>query len=127
MLEQPQARRAVQAFFGQYLDLNRLREVERDPVSYPGFTGTMPASMRKELDELFAHRDFLKGEGDRFHKEFVAGKQKADEVHTKITELMKEVNEARDKLKIAREERANRKSLRIWRRDVGTFAHFVSL
>ena len=37
--------------------------------------------MRKELDELFAHRDFLKGEGDRFHKEFVAGKQKADEVH----------------------------------------------
>ena len=34
-----------------------------------------------------------------------AGKQKADEVHTKITELMKEVNEARNKLKIAREER----------------------
>ena len=26
--------------------------------------------MSKELDELFAHRDFLKGEGDRFHKEF---------------------------------------------------------
>ncbi len=61
--------------------------------------------MRKGLDELFAHRDFLKGEGDRFHKEFVACKEKADEVHAKITELMKEVNEARDKLKIAREER----------------------
>jgi uncharacterized coiled-coil DUF342 family protein len=61
--------------------------------------------MSKELDELFAHRDFLKGEGDRHHKEFVACKQKADEVHSKITEMMKEVNEARDKLKIAREER----------------------
>jgi len=61
--------------------------------------------MSKELDELFSHRDFLKGEGDRFHKEFVACKEKADEVHAKITEMMKEVNEARDKLKMAREER----------------------
>ena len=61
--------------------------------------------MRKEMDELFSHRDFLKGEGDRFHKEFVACKTKADEVHSKITELMKEVNEAKDKLKMAREER----------------------
>tara|TARA_B100000405_G_C16706123_1_gene417875 strand:- start:1010 stop:2074 length:1065 start_codon:yes stop_codon:yes gene_type:complete len=61
--------------------------------------------MSKELDELFAHRDFLKGEGDRFHKEFLACREKADEVHAKITEMMKEVNEARDKLKIAREER----------------------
>ena len=61
--------------------------------------------MSKELDELFAHRDFLKGEGDRFHKEFLACREKADEVHSKISELMKEVNEARDKLKIAREER----------------------
>ena len=61
--------------------------------------------MSKELDELFAHRDFLKGEGDRFHKEFLACREKADDVHSKISELMKEVNEARDKLKIAREER----------------------
>ena len=61
--------------------------------------------MSKELDELFSHRDFLKGEGDRFHKEFVACKERADEVHAKITEMMKEVNEARDKLKMAREER----------------------
>jgi len=61
--------------------------------------------MSKELDELFEHRNFLKGEGDRFHKEFVACKEKANEVHERIVELMKEVNEARDKLKIAREER----------------------
>ncbi len=61
--------------------------------------------MSKELDELFEHRNFLKGEGDRFHKEFVACKEKANEVHERIVELMKEVNEAKDKLKIAREER----------------------
>ena len=65
----------------------------------------MAKSMSKELDDLFAHRDFLKGEGDRFHNEFVACKEKANDVHAKILELMKEVNEARDKLKIAREER----------------------
>ena len=41
----------------------------------------------------------------RFHKEFLACREKADDVHAKISELMKEVNEARDKLKIAREER----------------------
>jgi len=59
----------------------------------------------KDLDELFAHRDFLKSEGDRFHNEFVAGKEKADEVHQKIVKMMDEVNEARDKLKMARVER----------------------
>ena len=61
--------------------------------------------MNKEIDELFTHRDFLKGEQQRFHNEFSACKEKADEVHQKILELMKEVNETRDKLKIAREER----------------------
>jgi len=61
--------------------------------------------MSKELDELFEHRNFLKGEGDRFHNEFVACKEKANDVHSKIVELMNEVNEVRDKLKIAREER----------------------
>ena len=59
----------------------------------------------KDLDELFAHRDFLKSEGDRFHNEFIAGKEKADEIHQKIVKMMDEVNEARDKLKMARVER----------------------
>lgn len=58
-----------------------------------------------ELEELFAHRDFLKSEGDRFHKEFVECKERADAVHSRISELMKEVNDTRDKLKMAREER----------------------
>jgi uncharacterized coiled-coil DUF342 family protein len=62
-------------------------------------------AMSKDIDELFAHRDFLKGEGDRFHNEFVACKERADAVHEKITEMMKAVNETRDKLKMAHAER----------------------
>ena len=59
----------------------------------------------EELDELFSHRDFLKSEGDRFHNEYVAAKEKANEIHAKIVEMMDQVNEVRDKLKLAREER----------------------
>ncbi|MBD43431.1 MAG: hypothetical protein CMB09_04990 [Euryarchaeota archaeon] len=58
-----------------------------------------------EVDEAFAHRDFLKSEGDRFHTEFVELKEKANEVHAKIEELMVDVNKARDELKSVREER----------------------
>jgi phosphoserine phosphatase len=58
-----------------------------------------------EVDEVFAHRDFLKSEGDRFHLEFVENKEKANEVHSKIDELMVDVNKARDELNLAREER----------------------
>jgi len=58
-----------------------------------------------EVDEAFAHRDFLKSEGDRFHEEFVDLKKKADEIHSKIDELMVDVNKARDELKSVREER----------------------
>ena len=58
-----------------------------------------------EVDEAFAHRDFLKSEGDRFHLEFVELKEKANEVHAKIDELMVDVNKARDELKSVREER----------------------
>jgi hypothetical protein len=50
LLAAPKARKAVQDFFAQYLDLNRLNEVDRDPADYPGFTETMPQSMRKELE-----------------------------------------------------------------------------
>ena len=58
-----------------------------------------------EVDEAFAHRDFLKSEGDRFHTEFVELKEKANDVHAKIDELMVDVNKARDELKSVREER----------------------
>lgn len=58
-----------------------------------------------EVDEAFAHRDFLKAEGDRFHEEFVDLKKKADDTHGKINEMMVDVNKARDELKSVREER----------------------
>ena len=58
-----------------------------------------------EVDEVFAHRDFLKSEGDRFHLEFVELKEKANDIHSKIDEMMVDVNKARDELNLAREER----------------------
>ena len=62
-------------------------------------------AMSKEVDEEFAHRDFLKAEGDRFHEEFVELRKKSDQTHEKITEMMVNVNEVRDKLNMARDER----------------------
>ena len=59
----------------------------------------------KELDEVFAHRDFLKAEGDRFHEEYLDFRKKADEMHEKTIELMKDVDRARDQLKLAKKER----------------------
>ena len=59
----------------------------------------------KEVDEAFAHRDFLKAEGDRHHNEYVALRSKADETHAKIDEMMTDVNKVRDELNMAREER----------------------
>ena len=61
--------------------------------------------MSEELSETFERRDFLKSEGDRFHNEFVAEKEKSDAVHQKVLDLMKQVTEVRDKLNAAREER----------------------
>ena len=59
----------------------------------------------KELDEVFAHRDFLKAEGDRFHEEYLDFRKKADEMHEKTVELMKDVDKARDQLHMAKKER----------------------
>ena len=59
----------------------------------------------KEVDEAFAHRDFLKAEGDRHHNEYVALRAKADDTHAKIDEMMADVNKVRDELNMAREER----------------------
>lgn len=62
MLEDPRARRAVQAFFAQYFDLGRLDHVgDRDPLRYPQFTSTLTASMRTEVellvDDVIFNRD----------------------------------------------------------------------
>lgn len=52
MLEDDRARVTIQSFFAQYLDLGRLDGVTRDPIAYPGFTLTMPDSMRTEVELL---------------------------------------------------------------------------
>lgn len=62
MLEDPRARRAVQAFFAQYFDLGRLDHVgDRDAERYPRFTPTLTASMRTEVkllvDDVVFNRD----------------------------------------------------------------------
>jgi uncharacterized coiled-coil DUF342 family protein len=58
-----------------------------------------------EVDEVFAHRDFLKSEGDRFHIEFLEFREKANEIHSKIDELMIDVNKAKGELNMAKAER----------------------
>ncbi|CAN0021385.1 unnamed protein product, partial [Laminaria digitata] len=49
MLDDPRARFATQDFFAQYLDLERLSHVDRDPTLYPGYTDTLPLSMEMEI------------------------------------------------------------------------------
>jgi hypothetical protein len=59
LLEDPRSRQAVAQFFAQYFDLGRLHGVSRDPARYPGFTPSLPASMRTEIELLvddFVHR-----------------------------------------------------------------------
>ena len=58
-----------------------------------------------DLDEMFSHREFLKAEGDRYHQAFLGEKEKANEIHAKTVELMKQVTEVKGLLKAEREER----------------------
>ena len=59
----------------------------------------------EEIKPLFEERDFLRAEGDRLHNVFVEAKTAADEVHTEMKVLLDQVNEIRDSIKAAREER----------------------
>ncbi|MEO1267852.1 MAG: DUF1592 domain-containing protein, partial [Myxococcota bacterium] len=57
----PRARRALQDFFAQYLDLGRLAKVERSPERYPGFSPALLAAMETEVrllvDDIVYRRD----------------------------------------------------------------------
>jgi hypothetical protein len=55
LLSDERARAAIQRYFSQYLDLGRLDGIARDPASYPLFTATMNASMRREVELLVDH------------------------------------------------------------------------
>ncbi|MBG17074.1 MAG: hypothetical protein CMB77_01790 [Euryarchaeota archaeon] len=60
--------------------------------------------LNEELDGLFDQRNFLKAEGDRHHAGFVAQREKATEVHERVTALLDEVNDVRAEMKKARDE-----------------------
>ena len=59
----------------------------------------------EEIKPLFEERDFLRAEGDRLHNAFIEARQAADEVHSEMKVLLDQVNEIRDSIKAAREER----------------------
>jgi hypothetical protein len=63
LLEDERARRAVQAFFAQYLDLGRLNDVSRDPAVYSLYTDTLTRSMRTEV-ELLVDDLVFRSDGD---------------------------------------------------------------
>ncbi|MED5486839.1 MAG: hypothetical protein VYB40_03955, partial [Candidatus Thermoplasmatota archaeon] len=51
------------------------------------------------IKPLFEERDFKKSEGDRLHEAFLECRKQADEVHAEVVEMLKQVNDIRDKLK----------------------------
>ena len=61
LLDGPRARAAVQDFFAQYLDLERLSDVERDAERYPGYTPRLVRAMETELRLLVDEAVFRRG------------------------------------------------------------------
>ncbi len=55
LLSDDRARAAIQRYFGQYLDLGRLDGITRNQATYPLFTPTTNASMRREVELLVDH------------------------------------------------------------------------
>lgn len=53
MLEDPRARPAMQRFFGEFMSLDRLDNVQKSPELFPEWTPTLRASMRTELIDVF--------------------------------------------------------------------------
>jgi hypothetical protein len=63
LLSDPRASQAIQRFFAQYLNLDKLDGITRDAALYPLFTPTMPAAMRREV-ELVVDRIVMKDRAD---------------------------------------------------------------
>jgi hypothetical protein len=59
----------------------------------------------EDVKPMLAERDFLRAEADRFHLAYVAHRESANEVHENMKELIGQVNEIRDEMKAAEEER----------------------
>jgi hypothetical protein len=54
LIDDPRAAPALSAFFGELISLRRLDTVAKDPELFPEMTPTLRASMRRELELLFA-------------------------------------------------------------------------
>jgi hypothetical protein len=63
LLADPRARRAMQAFFDEYLDLASIPSIHRDPTLYPTFTPALAAAMATEL-RLLADELTWRSDGD---------------------------------------------------------------
>jgi hypothetical protein len=61
MLEDERTREGIQNFYRQWLDLDRIAGLEKDPAFYPEFNAAVASSMRASLDAYFDHVLF---EGD---------------------------------------------------------------
>ncbi|UJR78561.1 DUF1592 domain-containing protein [Sandaracinus amylolyticus] len=54
MTRDPRARAAMTRFWGEFMQLERLDTVSKDPELFPMFTPSLRASMRAEIDAIFA-------------------------------------------------------------------------
>ncbi len=59
----------------------------------------------EDVKPMLAERDFLRAEADRFHLAYIANRESANEIHENMKELIGQVNEIRDEMKAAEEER----------------------
>ena len=55
LLAQPRGRIALARFFGEYMNVERLAEAEKDPVLFPHMTDELRAGMRAEIEAMFTH------------------------------------------------------------------------
>ena len=53
LLEDPRAETALVRFFGEYVNLERVDGLQRDPAIFPQMSATLAASMRGEIEALF--------------------------------------------------------------------------
>ncbi len=55
LLADPRAREVVQGFHAQWLDLDLVEHIEKDPGLFPTFTPTLRSSMRGEIEAFIDH------------------------------------------------------------------------
>ncbi len=57
------------------------------------------------MKPILSERDFLRAEADRLHAAYISCRESANEVHENMKDLISQVNEIRDEMKAAQEER----------------------